>query len=480
MDDSEPAFLSDRESCSVGSKWVYIFNRGKSKRKFWLILNTLRMARDIHQALKTEIVKEASGGGCNFTLVRMQWSRYEVGFGLHANPTTYSMAGFQRTDFVNLLGFHRSACSFLPASQCYSRFVPETFEVDSFAERFDQSFQKLLAAEKDLEVCGYVLPQPEGWAYFSGKPPRGRYSAIDSSSDGHTGANAKQMKISENNTFKFVFSWLETPDGKGWTIHYRPKHPPVSAEMDAVFKFLGVKTFRECPEFDFEECYFRFIPFLQRRELDPFGGNAQIAHNYFDSHQQRFAPGVEQLLSANAIIEKSGLKLLPIAEPKTRHSREISRRVIQPVKPTPAKSRGAVSETTELQFDVAVSFAGTSRAEAEKLAKLVRDAGYSVFYDEFYPELLWGKDLTIFFDDVYRKRSRYCVMFVSKDYVERPWTIHERRSAMARALAERGSEYILPVQVDGVELPGLPPTIGYVPLNKGIATIAKLLIKKLK
>ena len=129
---------------------------------------------------------------------------------------------------------------------------------------------------------------------------------------------------------------------------------------------------------------------------------------------------------------------------------------------------------------MAVSFAGTSRAEAEKLAKLVRDAGYSVFYDDFYPELLWGKDLTIFFDDVYRKRSRYCVMFVSKDYVERPWTIHERRSAMARALAERGSEYILPVQVDGVELPGLPPTIGYVPLNKGIATIAKLLIKKLK
>ena len=83
---------------------MYIFNGRKSKRKFWLILNTLRMARDIHQALKTEIVKEASGGGCNFTLVRMQWSRYEVGFGLHANPTTYSMAGFQRTDFVNLLG----------------------------------------------------------------------------------------------------------------------------------------------------------------------------------------------------------------------------------------------------------------------------------------------------------------------------------------------------------------------------------------
>ena len=131
-------------------------------------------------------------------------------------------------------------------------------------------------------------------------------------------------------------------------------------------------------------------------------------------------------------------------------------------------------------FDVAVSFAGISRKEAEELANRVKSAGFSVFYDNFYPEILWGKDLTIFFDEVFRKRSRYCVIFVSNEYLTKPWTIHERRSAMARTLQERGNEYILPIKVDDVELPGLPPTIGYMPINKGIEAISETLIKKLK
>ena len=51
---------------------------------------------------------------------------------------------------------------------------------------------------------------------------------------------------------------------------------------------------------------------------------------------------------------------------------------------------------------------------------------------------------------------------------------------LRRALAERGSEYILPIKVDGSELPGMPPTIGYLSLSEfGIEQIAELLIKKL-
>ncbi|MGA7950266.1 MAG: TIR domain-containing protein, partial [Thiobacillaceae bacterium] len=84
------------------------------------------------------------------------------------------------------------------------------------------------------------------------------------------------------------------------------------------------------------------------------------------------------------------------------------------------------------------------------------------------------------FDEIYRKRSRYCVIFVSKDYKERMWTNHERQSAQARAVTERGREYILPVRVDGTELDGMPPTIGYVPVSKGIDTIGQLLVKKLE
>ena len=118
---------------------------------------------------------------------------------------------------------------------------------------------------------------------------------------------------------------------------------------------------------------------------------------------------------------------------------------------------------------------------AEELANLLRHAGVRVFYDRFFPEQLWGKDLPAVFDRIYRKDSRFCVIFVSREYAEREWTYHERRSAVARALAERGREYILPIQVEPVELDGIPPTIGYLSAKSyTIQKIAELLLKKLE
>jgi len=138
-----------------------------------------------------------------------------------------------------------------------------------------------------------------------------------------------------------------------------------------------------------------------------------------------------------------------------------------------------VSEPT---YDVAISFAGPQREIAEAVATRVSAAGFEVFFDGFFPEQLWGKDLAVFFDDVFRKKSRYCAIIVSQDYIDRDWTNHERRSAVARAVTERGREYILPIKVaDEIELPGVPPTIGYVSLNQySIEQIADMLIKKLR
>ena len=134
------------------------------------------------------------------------------------------------------------------------------------------------------------------------------------------------------------------------------------------------------------------------------------------------------------------------------------------------------------QFDVALSFAGTQREQAEALAKIVRAAGYEVFYDYFYEEHLWGKDLYVFFDEIYRKKARFCVMFVSQEYRDRMWTTHERQSAQARALEEKGAEYILPIEVEQIELPGLRPTIKRIQLSPkcSIEEIAQMLIRKLQ
>lgn len=132
-------------------------------------------------------------------------------------------------------------------------------------------------------------------------------------------------------------------------------------------------------------------------------------------------------------------------------------------------------------YDVAISFAGPERKYAEEVASIVREAGFKVFFDDFYPDLLWGKNLAELFDRIYRKESRYCLMFISKEYRDRIWTVHERRSATARALKERTGEYILPVRVEEVDIDGMAPTIGYLPLSDfPPSRIADLLIRKLQ
>jgi hypothetical protein len=70
-------------------------------------------------------------------------------------------------------------------------------------------------------------------------------------------------------------------------------------------------------------------------------------------------------------------------------------------------------------------------------------------------------------------------MFISTDYAKKEWTIHERRSALARAINESG-DYVLPARFDDTELPGLRPTVGYLDLRQiAPQTLVEFVLKKL-
>jgi hypothetical protein len=70
-------------------------------------------------------------------------------------------------------------------------------------------------------------------------------------------------------------------------------------------------------------------------------------------------------------------------------------------------------------------------------------------------------------------------MFISEAYARKPWTVHERRSALARALEEEG-EYVLPARFDDTELPGLRPTVAYVDLRElAPQTLVEFILEKL-
>jgi hypothetical protein len=131
------------------------------------------------------------------------------------------------------------------------------------------------------------------------------------------------------------------------------------------------------------------------------------------------------------------------------------------------------------QYDIALSFAGEDRPQAEALAKALVARNVRVFYDFHEKAALWGKDLYQYLSDIYLKRARFCVVFVSKHYAAKLWTNHELKSAQARAFTER-AEYILPVRLDETELPGVLPTHGYLRIPPETAeTIADALAQKL-
>ncbi len=123
-----------------------------------------------------------------------------------------------------------------------------------------------------------------------------------------------------------------------------------------------------------------------------------------------------------------------------------------------------MSNSRKFNYDVAFSFAGEDRKYVGKVAEILHQLGVKIFYDEYERVDLWGKDLYSHLDDVYQKKSKYCVIFVSQFYKRKLWTNHERESAQARAFQSR-TEYILPARFDDTKIPGIRTTRGYIDLR---------------
>ncbi len=130
------------------------------------------------------------------------------------------------------------------------------------------------------------------------------------------------------------------------------------------------------------------------------------------------------------------------------------------------------------KYDVCLSFAGEDRDYVEEVARHLTELGVSRFYDTDEQADLWGKNLVEHLDQIYRKDSRFCVMFVSEAYARKMWTKHERQAAFDRALVS-DTEYVLPVRFDNTEIPALRAGTGYLDLaNRTPRELAVLIAQK--
>lgn len=131
-------------------------------------------------------------------------------------------------------------------------------------------------------------------------------------------------------------------------------------------------------------------------------------------------------------------------------------------------------------YDIAVSFAGEDREIVQQYCDILSSNGLKVFYDKYEKIGLWGANLYDKFDEIYRTKALFCVIFISKYYATKVWTNHERKAAQARALQEN-REYVLPVRVDDTEIPGISSTTGYVDLRQSsIKELSEMTIQKVK
>jgi hypothetical protein len=131
------------------------------------------------------------------------------------------------------------------------------------------------------------------------------------------------------------------------------------------------------------------------------------------------------------------------------------------------------------EYDLVLSFAGEDRKVVENLYNTLIRSRVKVFYDKAEQASLWGKDLYQHLQTIYRDKARFCVVFISKNYVKKRWTKHELRQAQERAFKE-SIEYILPVRLDDTEVPGLNMTTGYIELGRSdTPAVVALLLEKL-
>jgi hypothetical protein len=148
--------------------------------------------------------------------------------------------------------------------------------------------------------------------------------------------------------------------------------------------------------------------------------------------------------------------------------------------PSVIKTKSTKVKNSNINYDLAISFAGEDRAIAEQIAEKLKSLGYKIFYDKYEQANLWGKDLYSHLNDVYSNKAKYCLMIISNSYAKKHWTNHERQAAQAKAFRQN-EEYILPLRLDSTEIPGINITVGYVDYNQtGFDETIKLLIDKIE
>lgn len=119
-----------------------------------------------------------------------------------------------------------------------------------------------------------------------------------------------------------------------------------------------------------------------------------------------------------------------------------------------------MSSHHRFEYDVALSYAKEDQPIARKLGELLSKKNFKVMYDEHGTAQLGGSSFLTHIAELYRTKAQYCLLLISKHYPLNKWTEAERSSAQQHALRD-AEEYLLLIQLDDTDLPGVREAKGY-------------------
>ncbi|MFY2853728.1 TIR domain-containing protein [Achromobacter xylosoxidans] len=105
----------------------------------------------------------------------------------------------------------------------------------------------------------------------------------------------------------------------------------------------------------------------------------------------------------------------------------------------------------EVEFDIAISFAGENRELAKHLAEQLVALDIQVFYDENFEANYLGKTWSKEFTRIFGTDSRYVICILDKNYQNKIWPSFEREVFSPRV--PKGE--IIPIYLDETPIPGL-------------------------
>lgn len=144
------------------------------------------------------------------------------------------------------------------------------------------------------------------------------------------------------------------------------------------------------------------------------------------------------------------------------------------------REKRRVETGEDWSYDVAFSFAGKDRELVEELASVLKKRNVKIFYDEFEKSQLWGEDLYSYLDELYRFRSKFCVVFISKYYANTIWNDTIRKDYERRAFLDNQTS-ILPIRLDDTEIPGISSSTVYIRWQDDeVDNIADMIVQKVQ